>query len=416
MAANPGTTRSDPAGPPPEGRAAATPPWADRFPLWALASAVTAAVAAILVALAMLGGTFLPDRNGPAIEQVAVERTVLDPGRIELTVRNTGPDPVQIAQVSVNDVYVDVDGGQAPINRLGTATLVLDYPWQPGQPYLVSMLTSTGVVLEHNIAAAVTTPASSGGVLGLMALLGLYVGVIPVLLGMLVLPVLRRAKPTVMQVLLALTVGLLVFLALDGGMEALQLSGRSGGAFGGPALVVLGAGLAFLTLTLIDRGLRGRRQQGKARGAPGLQLSIMVSVGIGLHNLGEGLAIGSAYAVGELALGAFLVVGFALHNTTEGIAIVAPLADDRPSPLQLAGLGLLAGGPAVVGAMVGATIINTELSALLLGVGVGAIVQVIVQIAPALRARSGQLLSPASIGGITAGLVTMYLTGLLVTA
>ena len=219
-----------------------------------------------------------------------------------------------------------------------------------------------------------------------------------------------------MQVLLALSVGLLLFLALDGGLEALQLSGRSGGAFGGPALVVLGAGLAFLTLTLIDRVLRSRRQQAEARGALGLQLSLMVSVGIGLHNLGEGLAIGSAYAVGELALGAFLVVGFALHNTTEGIAIVAPLATSRPSPWQLAGLGLLAGGPAVVGAIIGATVINTELSALLLGVGVGAIAQVVIQIAPALRARTGQLLNPASIGGIVAGLLTMYLTGLLVAA
>jgi len=418
MTADPdvGLTRPDTAGPGPDGAAAATPRWTERFPLWALASAAIVVVAAVLIALAVLGGSSLPDRNGPAIEQIAVERTVLRPGLIEVTVRNTGPDPVQIAQVSVNDVYVDVDGGQAPIGRLGTVILALDYPWQTGQPYLISMLTSTGVILEHDIPAAVTTPTSSRGVLGLMALLGLYVGVIPVLLGMLVLPVLRRAGPTVVQVLLALTVGLLVFLALDGGIEALELGGRSGGAFGGPALVVLGAGLAFLTLTLVDRVLRGRRQQAKARGAQGLQLSIMISVGIGLHNLGEGLAIGSAYAVGELALGAFLVVGFALHNTTEGIAIVAPLADQRPSWLQLAGLGLLAGGPAVVGAMVGATVINAELSALLLGVGVGAIAQVIVQIAPALRTRSGQLLNPASIGGMTAGVLIMYFTGLLVTA
>ena len=410
-----GLTRSDTTGPAPEGLAAATPRWAERFPLWALASAATVAIAAVLGALALLAGNSLPDRNGPAIEQVAVERTVLRPGLIMLTVRNSGPDPVQIAQVSVNDVFVDVVGGRAQIGRLGTATLALDYPWQTGQPYLVSMLTSTGAVLDHVIPVAVTTPTSSRQVLGLMALLGIYVGVIPVLLGMLVLPVLRRAGPTVVQVLLALTVGLLAFLALDGGIAALQLGGRSGGAFGGPALVVLGAGLAFLALTLVDRILRGRRQRAKARGAQGLQLSLMVSVGIGLHNLGEGLAIGSAYAVGELALGAFLVVGFALHNTTEGIAIVAPLADGRASRLQLAGLGLLAGGPAVVGTMVGAVVINAELSALLIGVGVGAITQVIVQIAPALRARSGQLLHPASIGGISAGVLIMYFTGLLVT-
>ena len=142
----------------------------------------------------------------------------------------------------------------------------------------------------------------------------------------------------------------------------------------------------------------------------------MIAVGIGLHNLGEGLAIGSAYAVGELALGAFLVVGFALHNTTEGIAIVAPLASQRPTLIQLGGLGLLAGAPAIFGAVLGVSVTNSELSAFLLGAGVGAIAQVIVQVAPALRARSGQVLTPATIGGIAAGVLIMYLTGLLVTA
>ena len=369
-----------------------------------------------VVALAVLGGTFLPTRNGPDIEQVAVERTVLSPGVIELTVRNTGADPVQIAQVFVNDVFVDVSGGSNPIQRLQTAAVQLKHPWQDGQPYLVSMLTSTGVVIEHEIPAAVATPAA-GSAVGPMALLGTYVGIIPVTLGMMVLPLLRRARPSVVQALLALTVGLLAFLALDGGLEAVDLSERAGGAFGGTALVVLGAGLAFLALTAIDRVLRARRDRARTTsGAVGLPLATSIAVGIGLHNLGEGLAIGSAYAVGELALGAFLVVGFALHNLTEGIAIVSPLTRQRPSLIQLAGLGLLAGAPAIAGAMLGAAVNNGELSAFLLGVGVGAIVQVIVQIAPALRGQSGQALTPATIGGIAAGVLIMYATGLLVTA
>jgi len=388
-----------------------------RIPVWALTLAAIAAIAAVLVGLALLGGQSLPERNGPLVEELAVERTVLLPGTIELTVRNTGPDPVQIAQVFVNDAFVDLDGGTEPIDRLDTTTVRLDYPWQDGQPYLISLLTSTGVAIEHEIPAAVATPAP-GGVLGLMALLGLYVGIVPVALGMMVLPLLRRVSSTVVQVLLALTVGLLAYLALDGGIEAIELGGRSSGAFGGAALVVLGAVLAFLTLTAIDRVLRGRLHRAEASGAGGLRLAVMIAVAIGLHNLGEGLAIGSAYAIGELALGAFLVVGFALHNTTEGIAIVAPLATAtaRPSLLQLGGLALLAGAPAIVGAVLGVSVVNTELSALLLGVGVGAIAQVIVQVAPALRARSGQLLNPATIGGITAGVLIMYATGLLVTA
>ena len=384
-----------------------------RVPLWALVSGAVAAVTAGLFALALLGGQSLPDRNGPPVEALSVERAVLLPGVIEVTVRNTGPDPVRVAQAFVNDAFVDVVGGVDPVGRLRTATVRLDYPWQEGQPYTVSLLTSSGVVIEHQIPAAVAAPR--GSELGSMALLGLYVGVFPIVLGMMALPVLRRVGPTVVRVLLALTVGLLAFLALDAGTEAISLAGRSGGAFGGPTLVLLGAGLGFLALTAADRSVRGRRQPTSSGGSEGRRRAVMIAVGIGLHNLGEGLAIGSAYAVGELALGAFLVVGFALHNTTEGIAIVAPLAKLRPSLVQLAALALVAGAPAILGAVLGAAVNNSELSAFLLGVGVGAIVQVIVQIAPALRARSGPTLNPATIGGITAGVLIMYLTGLLVT-
>jgi zinc transporter, ZIP family len=140
----------------------------------------------------------------------------------------------------------------------------------------------------------------------------------------------------------------------------------------------------------------------------------MIAIGIGLHNMGEGLAIGSAYAVGELALGAFLVVGFAIHNTTEGFAIVAPLTRERPSLARLLGLGLIAGAPAILGALLGASVNNPELSGLLLGVGVGAIVQVIVQIAPSMRDKAGRALDGLTATALAAGVLLFYLTGLLV--
>ena len=381
-----------------------------QLPLWALAAGTGALIVLALLALLSYGGSSLPARNGPPIEQLAVERTVLRPGVIVLTVRNTGPDPVRVPQVFVNDSFVDVTGGADPIGRLRSATLTLRYPWQDGQPYLVSMLTSTGVVIEHEIAAAVATP--QGGSSRLMALLGFYVGIVPILLGMLVLPVLKRAGPQVVPVLLAVTVGLLAFLAVEAGLEAITLGEGSGAAFGGPVLGFLGAGLAFLALTALDGALRrGRSREGA--GASGLTLATTIAVGIGLHNLGEGLAIGSSYAVGELALGAFLVAGFALHNTTEGLAIVAPLTAQRTSLVRLAGLALIAGGPAMVGAVVGARVDNDEVSALLLGLGVGAIVQVIVQVAPRLRSP-GQRLSPGVVAGLAVGVLLMYVTGLAV--
>jgi zinc transporter, ZIP family len=383
-----------------------------RIPAWASWAGLALLVAVVLAVLGLLGGRALPDRTGPPVEEIAVEHTVLRPGLIELSVRNTGPDPVTIAQVFVNDAFVDVRGGTEPIDRMRTATLELNYPWQDGQPYLVSMLTSTGLVIEHEIPAAVETPQPGPKFYGLMALLGTYVGIIPVLLGMFVLPVVRRSRPGAVRVLLAITVGLLAFLAVDGASEGLELA--QGGAFGGATLVVLGGLSAFLALTAVDRYLRRRRTETSGDRSAAVRLAFMIATGIGLHNLGEGLAIGSAYAVGELALGAFLVIGFALHNTTEGVAIVAPLVRHRTRLPTLVALGLLAGAPAILGAVVGASVNNAELSAVLLGVGVGAIAQVIVQIVPALRPEDHDRADATAVAGVIAGILLMYLTSLLV--
>ena len=383
-------------------------------PGWVLGVGAATVIAAVLVALAIAGGDSLPERRGPPVEQLAVESVELSPNRIELSLRNTGPDRVSVSQAFVNDAYVDFAGATESIGRLASETVALSYPWQEGQPYLVSLVTSTGVVIEHEIAAAVETPSADGDLFALMALLGVYVGVIPVALGMLLLPAMRRFRPGWIRILMAVTIGLLAFLAIDATLEGLALGGESGGAFGGAELLFLGAGLSYLLLTGLDRFLRARRERRGARAADGGQLALMIAVGIGLHNMGEGLAIGSAYAIGELALGAFLVVGFAIHNTTEGFAIVAPLTRSRPSLGRLGALGLIAGAPAILGAVIGASVNNAELSVLLLGVGVGAIVQVIGQIAPAIRDRAGRLLDAATASAIAAGVLVFYLTGLLI--
>jgi ZIP family zinc transporter len=381
-----------------------------------LAIAAVLTLAAALSVVGMLGGQTLPQRSGPPIESLAVERAALSPGTIELTLRNTGPDPVQVGQVAVNDSYVAFTGGEEPIGRLDAGTLRLDVPWQDGQPYLVSILTSTGAVIEHEIPVAAMTPQPDGNSVGLMVLLGTYIGIIPVLLGMLFLPAVRRVNAQTVRVLLALTVGLLAFLAADAALEAIGLAGQAGAAFGGVALVLLGTGLAFLALTSVDRFLQARQDRaGSAAGSPdGQRLALMIAIGIGLHNLGEGLAIGSAYAIGALAIGGSLVIGFAIHNTTEGLAVVVPLAGRPVSLLRLLGLGLLAGAPAVAGTLIGSTVVNAELSAFLLGIGVGAILQVIVQIAPSLRDRASGLIDPATYGGLAAGALVMYATGLFV--
>jgi len=386
----------------------------DRVPAWVLGVGPLLLIVAAIGTFAALGGPGLGERRGPPAEELVVEKTRLTPGVIELTVRNDGPDAVAIAQAVVNDAFVQFTGAEQPIGRLETVTVRLQQPWVEGEAYEVAMLTSTGGTLAHDIPVAVETPASDVSFFGLMALLGIYVGVIPVALGMLWLPWIRRIPAAWFRAVMALTVGLLGFLAIDATLEGFELAGEGSQAFGGAALVLIGAAVSYLALTGISGWLAGRRRAAKAAGASGGSLALLVAVGIGLHNLGEGVAIGAAYSTGALALGAFLVVGFAIHNTTEGLAIVAPIASDGPSLGRLTALGLIAGAPAVLGAWIGAAAFNSSLAAFLFGFGAGAIVQVMVQLAPTLRDDEGRTLHPVAVGGLLTGLAIMFSTGLLV--
>jgi zinc transporter, ZIP family len=391
-----------------------------RLPAWALGLIPLALIGAALGAFALLGGPGLGERTGPPAEELAVEQTVLRPGAIELTLRNDGPDAVQIAQVAVNDAYAPFSASDGlEVGRLGSTTLEIAYPWIEGEAYEILVLTSTGATVAAEIPVAAETPEADLGFYGLMALLGIYVGVIPVSLGMLWLPFVRRIGDRWIAALIAFTVGLLAFLAIDAGLEGLEIAAEAPTAFGGAGLVFVGALVAYLVLAGVDAHLSRRGESSKgAAAAGGIYLGLLVAIGIGLHNLGEGLAIGSAYATGALALGAFLVVGFAIHNTTEGLAIVAPLRgeDDaaRPGIGYLAGLGLIAGAPAILGAWIGAAAFDPSLAALLFGVGVGAIARVIVQLAPAMRGGDGRVLHPLSVAGLIAGIAALYATGLLV--
>lgn len=378
-----------------------------RVPAWVLGLVPLLLVIAGVALFFALDAPGLGERRGVPAEELAVERTVLTPGEIALTVRNDGPDPVTIAQVQVNDAFAQFTGADEPIGRLETATVRVSQPWVEGEAYEVALVTSTGGTIAHEIPVAVETPEANAGFFGLMALLGVYVGVIPVALGMLWLPWLRRVPPAWLRGLMALTVGLLAFLAVDATLEGFELAGEGSQAFGGATLVIVGGMVAYLLLSAVSSWL-GRRASGAS--------ALLIAIGIGLHNLGEGVAIGAAYAVGSLALGAFLVVGFALHNTTEGLAIVAPLARDRVSWRKLIGLGLVAGAPAVLGAWIGAAAFNASAAAFLFGFGAGAIVQVIATLVPSLRDDDGRVLHPGAVTGILAGMALMFATGLLVTA
>jgi zinc transporter ZupT len=383
-----------------------------RRPAW-LSGLIPLVVLAAAIALFVAFDAPGLERVGVPQEELTVERTVLHPGEIELHVVNDGADPVQVKQAIVNDGFVGFTQSEEEVGRLGGDEIRIRYPWVEGENYEVMLVTATGATIDHSIEAAAETPDADAGFYGLMALIGLYVGVIPVAIGMLWLPWLRTVDPRWLQFLLALTIGLLAFLGIDALLEGSEFAGEGPEAFGGAALVYLGAIVAYLALVAADGWLDRRKG---ARG--GARLALLVALGIGLHNLGEGLAIGSAYAIGSLALGAALIVGFALHNTTEGLAIVAPVARESEAGgrrlRRLVLLGLIAGAPAIVGAWIGASAFNPSLAAFMFGLGAGAIVRVVVQIAPSIRDSAGRLLHPLAVGGVIAGLALMYLTGLLI--
>jgi zinc transporter ZupT len=385
-----------------------------RLPRWLLGLLPLLLVGLTIGTFVGLGTPGLDGRAGPPAEELSVERTVLTPGRIEVKVRNDGPDAVSIAQVQVNDAFVGFSGAPDPIEHLAAATVSIPHPWVEGEAYTVALLTSTGGTITHEIPVAVQTPSNNLSFFALMALLGIYVGVIPIALGMLWLPWVRRIPPAWLQAVMALTVGLLAFLAVDATLEGLQIAGEGSQAFGGAALVFLGIGVSYLLLSGVSAWLADRAGRVPGGAAGGARLALLIAVGIGLHNLGEGVAIGSSYASGALALGTFLVVGFAIHNTTEGLAIVAPVARSAPSLRRLGLLGLIAGLPAVIGAWIGAAAFNTSVAAFLFGLGAGAIVQVVVTLLPSLRDGGGRTLHPVAVGGMLAGMAVMFATGLAV--
>ena len=381
-----------------------------RFPLWlsaALPLLLVVVLAGLLLALDPIGDI----RPTAPVESVAFERVALEEGTIDLRLRNDGPDPVTISQVLVNDAYWDFDVGDRHLGRLEQTSLRLDYPWEEGLPLAIGLVTETGVVITHEIEAAALTPRPDASTVGVYALLGIYIGVIPVAVGLLWFPALARAARRWILFFLAFTVGLLAFLLVDTVAEGLELA-TAAAAFDGLGLFAIGAIGAVIALFALE-SFMDRRRAGRA----GLRVAYLIAVGIGLHNLGEGLAVGSAIAAGELALGTFLVLGFALHNTTEGLAIVAPLGGEqrRPSLWHFAGLGAVAGAPTILGAWLGGFAFSPSWGAIFFGVAAGAIAQVIWVIGRNMRGDDEPL--PALAGlGFMVGLITMYLTGLLVAA
>lgn len=284
-----------------------------------------------------------------------------------------------------------------------------------GDPHQIKLITSNGLIFTGDVPAAMKTPTADTNRFLQYSLIGFYVGVVPVGLGLLWYPFMRRFSSKGIQAVLAFTVGLLFFLAVDTIQEGLELGAEAPGVFQGTGLVWFGAALSFLFLIAIDQTKSKKAIQ---HNDPGKQVSFKIASGIGLHNLGEGLAIGAAFAAGEAALGSFLIIGFTLHNITEGIGIAAPLLKAKPTYKTFLALALLGGGPAIIGTWIGGFVFNQTLAALFFGIGAGAIIQVIYVIFKMIvrdaKAAEAPAVSWLNFSGLTLGILLMYVTALLV--
>jgi zinc transporter, ZIP family len=380
-------------------------------PVWLKGLAPLVLLAALVAVFLRVGPVGVFQQSFPPVEVLTIERIRLpDQGTMEVQVVNGGPEPVTIAQVMVDDAnWVHRVDGSRTIERLARRTISIPYPWVEGEPLVVTLVTSTGLTFTAVVPVATLSPSVDRRYLTTFALLGVYAGVIPVFIGLLWLPFVRSVHRRWIDFFLSLTIGLLVFLGVDALVEAIETSGLVAGAFQGPALVLLGTPLVLAALAQWRGGVRGSRSP--------LQVAGLIALGIGLHNLGEGLAIGTSYATGEIALGTFLLIGFLLHNTTEGLGIVTPLAEERTSLGALVLLGALAGVPTVLGAWFGAFAYSPILTTLFFAIGVGAIVAVVYELWRLFHRRAGAgLTAPLNAAGLLLGMLIMYATGLLVPA
>lgn len=368
----------------------------------------------IMVAYIFGPGSDLLDLGVP-LPEITMEKVDFVDSEIQVTVRNTGPIPVEVVMADVNDriqpAAVEPDGF---LERYETTLVRIPFEWNEAEPYLIGITIEDGTRFEKEIEAAAPALEPTLELAGFFAIIGTYVGIIPVMIGLLWLPFIKKISKAKYHFFLALTAGLLLFLGIDSVEEAIEVSEESlAGSFNGVLLVATVIVLSFLGLYYSGEKLVSRAQT--SRITKPVAIALMISIGIGLHNFGEGLAIGAAVGLGSIAFSTFLIVGFAIHNTTEGIAIAAPMSREKTMIGKLAAMGLIAGSPAIFGAWIGGFVYSPFTSVVFLSIGAGAIFQVIVTILRWIREEGDKNLSSAAMAsGFAIGMLVMYLTSILV--
>lgn len=350
------------------------------------------------------------------IEVLNIERIIVTKVGFELKISNTGPETLTIAQVMVDDSVWNF--GVSPgttLERFDKATVKINYPWVQGDPHIIKLITENAIITEGEVAAATLTPQANFNNFLNYGLIGFYVGIVPVGLGLLWFPFMKRLRRKTINAILALTVGLLLFLFVGTLADGFEIGAEAPSVLQGNMVVIIGASLTFLLLIGFDQYQIKKKE---SKGYTPFATALLMATGIGLHNFGEGLAIGSSFGLGEAALGTFLIIGFTLHNITEGIGIAAPLLKTKPRIRDFLLLGTIAGGPAILGTWFGGFIFSPIMGALFLGIGAGAILQVIYVITKMLiedhRTHKEPSVSWLNLSGFAIGLLIMYFTAFFV--
>jgi zinc transporter, ZIP family len=402
--------------------------------------------------------------SGIPLPDVAIEKIEFreNPSQIIAFIRNAGPTEITIAQADVNDrIHAAAIEPGKTLSRLSDAKVIIPFFWNPAEPYEVGITTDDGTRFSKTIEAAALAPNPDSGQIIFFAVIGIYVGIIPVMIGLLWYPFIRSMSRNKYNFFLSLTAGLLVFLGIDALIESNELATDNvSSIFSGQMLIVIVTTISFIGLLYASEKLTQRaikKSMSTAAADPAstyipysnstatsssqtksqvdqremqelvrpLAISLMIAIGIGLHNFGEGLAIGAAVLLGEIALSTFLIIGFTLHNTTEGLAIVAPLAKSRKLMLRrLVLMGMIAGAPTIAGAWIGGFLYSPIAAIIFLSVGAGAIFQVVYSIGSWVlrpvdntdkdKNKKIVKVNLFTIAGFAIGMVIMYVTGLLV--
>jgi len=383
---------------------------------------------------------------GIALPNLTIEKIEFQEDFIIAHVRNTGQFDTVISQADINDrIHPAGVEPSKHLLRFESAKITIPFSWNIAEPYEIGITTSDGTRFSKIIEAAAPTPNPNYEQFAIFAIIGTYVGIIPILIGLLWYPFIKKLNQNKYNFFLSLTVGLLVFLGLDALLESNEIVvSNVSKIFNGQMLIIIGCIITFLVLIYISNRFTQRTQKSKSliEGKntdynesvssfssmstrqeqkdiiKPIALSLMIAISIGLHNFGEGLAIGSAILIGEVALSTFLIVGFTIHNTTEGLAIVAPLTKSGKITIRkLATLGLIAGGPTIIGAWIGGFLYHPIASVIFLAIGAGAIFQVAYQVYSWFSSYLGNkntLTNGYIVSGFIVGIMIMYLTGLFI--